>query len=87
MVGRKSDATVYSADDLRKLLKWPDAPVVEYPNSDGKAFLDVNGGVFITLPCPLSEVHERIAESVLAQLRGRAPQPAAKVLAYRRSGR
>lgn len=44
---------------------------MQYPTSNGKIFLDVNGGVFLTLPCAVGEVFERIAESVLCRRRDR----------------
>lgn len=62
---------VATVGDLRRALHWRDAPVVQYPTSNGKIFLDVNGGVFLTLPCAVGEVFERIAESVLCRRRDR----------------
>ena len=60
---------ILSADDLRKEMKCPNLPVVEYPASDGrtKLFIDIQGGVFVTLPCPLSKVHNAIVDAVVAR--------------------
>lgn len=72
MVGDESRAMVNDVSDLKRLLRWEDAGIIDPRASDGLVCIPVKDDlIMVRLPCPASEIFERITEHVIAPERGR----------------